>query len=128
MIPIGSAEAKSRCSARNPSRAHEPEYAAGRAKNQLFAPRAAIVGIVPRILQAIGVLRFAQNDRRKRGYCGTPTVAGFTSEPAVRTGAAAGFTAKNSWSYRLRYMWPASSAALGPKVGRPPSRKMTVTI
>ena len=34
---------------------------------------------------------------------------------------------KKLWSYMLRYMRPAISAALGPKVGRPPSRKITTT-
>jgi hypothetical protein len=38
-IPIGSAEAKSRCCARNLSQDYETEHAAGRAKNQLFAHR-----------------------------------------------------------------------------------------
>jgi hypothetical protein len=34
---------------------------------------------------------------------------------------------KKLWSYMLRYMRPAISAALGPKVGRPPCRKTTTT-
>jgi hypothetical protein len=34
---------------------------------------------------------------------------------------------KKLWSYILRYMRPAISAALGPKVGRPPCRKTTTT-
>src|SRR5579872_4325547 len=34
---------------------------------------------------------------------------------------------KKLWSYMLRYMRPAISAAFGPNVGRPPSRKITTT-
>src|SRR5271155_2274155 len=35
---------------------------------------------------------------------------------------------KKLWSYKLRYMRPAISAALGPKVACPPCRKTTVTM
>jgi hypothetical protein len=34
---------------------------------------------------------------------------------------------KKLWSYMLRYMRPAISAALGPNVGRPPCKKTTTT-
>src|SRR5215831_3106711 len=64
--------------------------------------------------------RAAENFRLR--YC---VVEGCT--PAVSVGCV-GFATKKLWSYKLRYIRPAISAALGPNVGRPPWRNTTVTM
>src|SRR5438270_6153584 len=57
-------------------------------------------------------------------YCCAP----LTTPPVLCASVGGFLAAKKSWSYRLRYITPASSAAFGPNVGRPPCRNTTVTI
>src|SRR5271157_697742 len=60
--PIASAEAKSRYPARNPSQDCEAEHVAGRAKNQLLPPRAAMdIEFVDSLINR-GVMAFIAGD------------------------------------------------------------------
>src|ERR1019366_4472113 len=69
-LGIGSTEVESQRPASNPWRAHEPEYAAGSAKNQLLAPQAA--RSVPERRGTLGPVPCCQGIYRLPGSRGHP--------------------------------------------------------